>query len=114
MHVVLACVQEIVNDHGVIFLASAGNNGPGLTTVGAPGGTAGHLIGVGAYVSRDSSAGVHSHAGDALPEGWEGQQYNWSSRGVASPPPYMVLVPMSARFGSFQVFDCMIMARLSC
>lgn len=75
-------MQEIVHDKGVIFLASAGNNGPALTTVGAPGGTSSCIIGVGAFVSPSSSAAVHSHPASALPEGWEGQQYNWSSRGM--------------------------------
>jgi hypothetical protein len=77
-----AAAQEIINDKGVIFLASAGNNGPALSTVGAPGGTCSDIIGVGAFVSPSSAAAVHSHTDSALPEGWEGQQYNWSSRGT--------------------------------
>lgn len=79
-------MQEVVHDAGVLFVASAGNNGPGLTTVGAPGGTSTAIMSIGAYVSPSSAAAVHSHPITALPEGWEGQQYNWSSRG-ATPPP---------------------------
>jgi hypothetical protein len=81
--------QEIINDKGVIFLASAGNNGPALSTVGAPGGTCSDIIGVGAFVSPSSAAAVHSHTDSALPEGWEGQQYNWSSRGMLPFSPFL-------------------------
>ncbi|GFZ15349.1 tripeptidyl peptidase ii [Actinidia rufa] len=70
-------VDEVVNKHRIIFVSSAGNSGPALSTVGAPGGTSSSIIGVGAYVSPAMAAGAHCVV-DPPPAGLE---YTWSSRG---------------------------------
>ncbi|KAI9000329.1 subtilase family-domain-containing protein, partial [Hyaloraphidium curvatum] len=76
-------LRALTNAH-TTFLASAGNNGPGLTTVGAPGGTAAGVIGVGAWVTGGMMRAGYGLFGDVLPEGDEvGKVYTWSSRGPA-------------------------------
>ena len=54
-----ACAQ-VVYKHGVTFVSSAGNAGPALSTVGAPGGTSSAIISIGAYVSPALAAAGHS------------------------------------------------------
>ncbi|MBI1249618.1 S8 family serine peptidase [bacterium] len=68
--------SEIVNRYGVIFVSSAGNSGPALSTVGGPGGTTSAIIGVGAYVSPELMAGAYS-----MRENVGEMPFTWASRG---------------------------------
>lgn len=70
--------EELVHKHNVIFVASAGNAGPALSTVGAPGGTSDAIISVGAFVTPSFAKTGHSVR---QPIEGAGAQYTWSSRG---------------------------------
>ena len=68
--------DEMVNKHGIIFVASAGNNGPAISTVGSPGGTTSSIISVGAFCTQ-SLMNVAYSMQKLVPE----TNYTWSSVG---------------------------------
>lgn len=69
-------LADLVTEKGVIFISSAGNSGPALTTVGGPGGTTSEIIGVGAYVSEEMMKAEYT-----LRETQPGLPYTWTSQG---------------------------------
>lgn len=67
---------QMVNKYRMVFVSSTGNNGPALSTVGAPGGTTSSIIGIGAYVSPAMAAGAHC----AVEAPLEGLEYTWYAK----------------------------------
>jgi len=77
-------------DHGAVLISSAGNNGPALTTVGAPGASVDALISVGAYVNGNMCGDLYGMRAPATNAGGPesathgGVMYSFSSRGPAT------------------------------
>ncbi|KAL3289997.1 hypothetical protein HHI36_023375 [Cryptolaemus montrouzieri] len=70
-------ISEVVNKYGVTWVASAGNHGPALNTIGTPPDISQDiLIGVGAYVSPEMMVAEYS-----MQQKLPGMPYTWSSRG---------------------------------
>lgn len=71
----------VIRQRDILFISSAGNNGPALSTVGQPGGTTSAVLSVGAYVN----AGAMQKAEYALVEkGVPDSVTTWCSRGPTS------------------------------
>ena len=71
-------VRELVNKYGIMFVCSAGNDGPALSSSGSPGSTTQDIISVGAWISPAMMLSSYS-----LKRAMDATQYTWSSRGPA-------------------------------
>ncbi|KAK5646152.1 hypothetical protein RI129_004616 [Pyrocoelia pectoralis] len=70
-------MSDVINKYGIVWVASAGNHGPALSTVGTPPDISQEtIIGVGAYVSPEMMVAEYSMWQKLL-----GMAYTWSSRG---------------------------------
>jgi hypothetical protein len=81
---VIDLCNELVTKYNIMFISSAGNNGPALTTIGCPGGTSTHVMSIGAYVPRSlMSVGYHLNEKDV--QNIVDTNYTWSSVGCVQP-----------------------------
>ena len=73
---VVDTLADLTRKYGIVFIASAGNHGPCLSTLGCPGGTTSQIISVGAYVSPEMMQTQYS-----LIDQQPGLNFTWSSCG---------------------------------
>ncbi|KAF8385565.1 tpp-2, partial [Pristionchus pacificus] len=73
-------LKKLVEKHGVVFVSSAGNNGPALSTVGAPGGTTSTVLGVSAFLTPDMADPMYGIYSKNVPN----NLFGWSSRGPSA------------------------------
>ena len=69
-------LKEAFLKHHLLFVTSAGNSGPALTTVGAPASLTDYVMSVGAYAAPSTHCPIYSMRAE-VPE----VHYTWSSRG---------------------------------
>jgi len=90
---IIQMAEELVWRHNIIFVSAAGNSGPALTTVNAPGGIASCVIGVAAYVSPEMMKADYSLLSNTdVPNSLVGSTYTWSSVGPAEDGDFGVSV----------------------
>lgn len=72
----LELIKRAVSQHGIIFVTSAGNDGPALSTLGAPGNGSDTFVTIGAHVSPPAMEAQY-HMLEKVPA----TPYTWTSRG---------------------------------
>lgn len=73
---IIELAQRVVQQYGITFVTSAGNDGPGLSTIGAPGNGSDTFVTIGAHVSPAAMEAQYSML-EKLPS----TPYTWTSRG---------------------------------
>ncbi|MES1913521.1 MAG: hypothetical protein MHM6MM_005712, partial [Cercozoa sp. M6MM] len=72
-------VRQLSQQHGVLFVSSAGNSGPLLSTIGAPAATCPEMMSIGAFVTPAMLAAEYNLLKHESFE--ERNMFTWSSRG---------------------------------
>ncbi|KAI1720264.1 subtilase family domain-containing protein [Ditylenchus destructor] len=76
---IIECLNDMVFKKGILFVTSAGNKGPGYSTVGTPAGYSSACLGVTAYLTPEMIESMYN-----VLEKIPGACYPWSSRGPSS------------------------------